>query len=108
MVEAQNNAEQIWKNIFDVASIQDPDAPLVVDYEKDSDDQWIIKDDKPVPIKNSMYDQNCPIAIVLEYIYQQESFVYHEINRAARFNDKSKLLTLGPFAKAFGYVIGRS
>ena len=95
MVEAQNNHEQIWIKIFGVANVQDPNAELVADYE--------IKDGKNVG--TGLFDVNNPVAVVLKYIYQQESFVYHELNKAARFMDKSKLPTLGPFSKAFGQVI---
>ena len=100
VVQAENNAEEIWNNILALAKVQDPDAPLVWG-EEDSDGN-------DVPVKDSMLDPKSPVATVLKYIYQQESFVYHELNKAARFLDKSKLETLGPFAQAFSWVIYKS
>ena len=32
VVEAENNAEQIWNKIFEVAPVQDPNAPLLDGY----------------------------------------------------------------------------
>ena len=87
VVQAEKNSDQIWHKMFKVAPVENPDAPLSM---------WDII--KP----------NHPVAIVLKYIYQQESFVYHELNKAARFMDKSKLPTLGPFAQAFDQVIRKS
>ena len=84
VVQAENNADQIWHNMFGVAPVPNPDAPL----------EW-----------DDMWNPNHPVAIVLKYIYQQESFVYHELNKAARYMDTSKLPTLGPFARAFNVVI---
>ena len=34
------------------------------------------------------------------YIYQCQSHVYQNLNKASRFNDKEKLPTLGPYAAA--------
>ena len=35
-----------------------------------------------------------------------ENFAIYELNRASRFKDESKLVTLGPWAKALGMIIG--
>ena len=34
-----------------------------------------------------------------------ENFAIYELNRASRFKDESKLVTLGPWAKALGLII---
>ena len=63
VVEAENNAEEIWLKIFETAFVKNLNAPLVADYEFDSDDN-------EVPIKDGMWDQNSAVAVVLKYIYQ--------------------------------------
>ena len=34
-----------------------------------------------------------------------ENFAIYELNRASRFKDESKLVTLGPWAMALGHII---
>ena len=53
VVQAENNAEEIWNQIIALAKVQDPDAPL--EYKKS---------------KGGMMDPTNPVATVLKYIYQ--------------------------------------
>ena len=53
VVQAENNAEEIWNNMLALVQVQDPDAPLKID-KKDG----------------GMEDPKNPVATVLKYIYQ--------------------------------------
>ena len=88
--------------MIDLADVPDENLPLVSGLEKDENGVNI---EPHRPIKGGLWDPSSKIVSLVNYIYQQESFVYIELNRACRFKDESKIPTLGPFAKAFSVVI---
>jgi len=92
VLEARKNIRLTWKKKMDLAKVDDPNQPLTVGYE----------DYPSKPIKGSLYDPTAPFVALCNFLYQEETFVYPELNRASRFKDRSKIATIGPFAAAFG------
>ena len=103
VVEAMNNMMDTWNKLFDLAGVKDENAILET-FERYENG----KPDFTKPIKGGVCDPTSSILRILNYCYQQESFLYKELNRSSRFKDRTKLETLGPFAWAFMYVIGQA
>lgn len=80
--------------MFDLAKTIDENVPLIA-----------INENNGKPEKGSLWDYESPIVKILCYIYQQESFVYVELNRASRYKDHTRIPTLGPFARAFSEIV---
>lgn len=95
VLEAIKNIRETWEKLLNIIKDIDQNKPL------ESCDRY----DYDKVIKGGLCDPTSEIVALLTYIYQQESFVYKELNRANRFMDESKVPTLGPFACAFEEVI---
>ena len=50
-------------------------------------------------------DPTNPVVALCGFLYQMQNFCFAELNRSARFKDRSKLETLGPFAAAMAEII---
>ena len=86
-LEARANLTKSWEELLAHTNTQDRDAPLPDDFYEDPDS---------------------PVVATLVFLYQMQSYVYEELNRACRYKDTSKLPTLGPYAYALGYIIGNT
>lgn len=84
--QAQTNICHTWETkLFGSVDVQDRDTPIKVD------DLW---------------DPDHPICGLILYIWTLETFLYREVNQASKYADKTKILTLGPYAYALGYCVG--
>ena len=92
VLEAMKNIRETWEKLLNIIKIKDQNKPLET------------YDNKGKPIKGGLCDPTSEIVALLTYIYQQESFVYVELNRASKFKDHTRIPTLGPFAKAFSEI----
>ena len=62
--------------------------------------------DRHLPIKEEdLNDPYCTLVNFIMYLYNSESFIYQDLNRASRSQDTSKADTLGPFSKIFGSIV---
>ena len=52
-------------------------------------------------LKNSSHK----ITQFLIYIYTQENFIYKELKKASREKNESRIMTLGPYAFAFSFIL---
>jgi hypothetical protein len=44
----------------------------------------------------------------LLYIHTQETFLCYDLKKASREKDKSKIMTLGPYALALSYILTKA
>lgn len=97
IIDAQNESEKTWTELMNIVQMEDENEPLKagVHYEND--------DDPGTPF--GLNDPDHPMVAMITYIYQQESFVYKELNNSSRKMDESKIHTLGPFASALFKII---
>ena len=82
--EAEANIKQTWEDLMDTAKVEDKDAKLT--YQE-------------------LSDPSSPIVALCGFLYQMQNFCFAELNRSARYKDRSKLETIGPFAAAMGQII---
>ena len=73
-----------WQMLFDLASLGDLDKPLT---------SRILKDPQH------------KITCHLLYLYSMESFIYEEINKACRLQDKSKIEYYGAYSAALSFIL---
>lgn len=60
--------------------------------------------DRPLTPK-ILSDPDHQFVKTLIYIYSMESFVFHEMNKASRKKDVSKLKFYGPYASALSFIV---
>ena len=93
VLEAQAKLKKTWEDLLDHPKIEDKDASLIAGYDD--------KAGKPL----GLHDPTYPVVGLCNFIYQMQSFVYMELNRASRFKDTSKIKTLGAYGAAFAEII---
>lgn len=75
---------QIWKKIFDLSNKMDMDKPLTKKILSDPQHEFVKK---------------------LIRIYTMDCFVFKQMNKAAREQNKAGLRRYGPFATALSFIV---
>lgn len=92
IIEAKNNIAQTWHELLSLANIYDRDEELTFDMKKGT----------------GLVNPYHPVTTLCIFIYQMENYAYHELNRACRQQDRSKVATLGPWALTLGTIVYKS
>lgn len=82
VVKGQKNIEEAWESILEL--VEDRDLPIS---------------------RDQLTSPTFPQTIVILHLYTIESFLYGTVNKSCRFEDYSKVETLGAYAQALATII---
>jgi len=61
------------------------------------------------PLKAEILSDIChEVSSFLLYIHSMETFIYQDLKTASRFKDKTKIMTLGPYAACLSYILSNN
>jgi len=107
VLTALENIQKTWEDLLDKATVPNRNQPLG-QIEKCEKDKWdpdgYYYAGHPGHTQ-PLLDQSHPATAVCLWIYQSDSYVFSTLNHASRFQDESKVTTLGPFAAALYQIL---
>lgn len=95
---AKANIVKTWEDLLNEGKINNRDEPLGTMFPM-SNICWRYLDG------GVLLDPKSAVVGLILYIYQMENFCYAELNKACRYKDESKVLTLGPWAFCLNVII---